>query len=127
MTLTERVKPLLSAQVSSTSIQAGEPLTFSGTIAPAHAGSGRIPRAPEPRPGSAFTSWQPARSSSGGAYSIEHTVSGAGTLVFRIKVPGDGEDAAVASELLKVQVTRAPDGPLEPPAPGTGSTPAGES
>ncbi|MGD0452034.1 MAG: hypothetical protein ABSB69_00415 [Solirubrobacteraceae bacterium] len=122
----ETVKPLLSAQVSSTSVQTGEPLTFSGTITPAHAGQVVYLQRQNPS-GLSFHTVDVGTVSAGGAYSIEHTVSGGGTQVFRIKVPGDSGDPAVASEPFKIQVAPAATAPLEPQAPGAGSVVPGES
>jgi len=126
VTLSEGVKPLLTAQVSSTSVQAGEPLTFSGTIVPAHAGQAVYLQRQNPD-GIGFHVVAVGALGAGGTYSIEHTVSGAGTQVFRVKAADDGEDEAVASEPFKIEVTRAADESLEPQAPGAGSPPAGES
>jgi hypothetical protein len=120
------VKALLTATVSATSVQAGEPLSFSGTVAPDHAGQVVDLERQNPE-GTGFHTVAVGTVGAGGTYSIEHTVSGAGTQSFRIKIPGDAENLAAASELLKVQVTRALDGPLEAQAPGAESTPTGES
>lgn len=126
VTLSVGVRPLLTAQVTSTSVQAGEPLTFSGTIVPAHAGQAVYLKR-QNSDGVGFHVAAAGALGAGGTYSIEHIVSGVGTQVFRIKVAGDGETLAVASELFKIQVMRAAEDSLEPPAPGAGSTPTGES
>ncbi len=125
VTLSEGVEPLLSAQVTSTSVQAGEALTFSGTVVPAHAGQAVYLE----RQGSDGVFHVVAVGTLGadGTYSIEHTASGAGMQVFRVKIAGDGEDEAVASKPFEVQVARAAGESLEPQAPGAGSTPVGES
>jgi len=120
-TLFEGVKVLLSANVSSTTIQDGEPLTFSGTIAPVHVGQVVDLERQNPE-GIGFHVVDVGTVDAGGSYSIEHTVSGAGTDVFRIKVAGDAENQAAASELFKIQVTPAPGavlGALKAKVPGT--------
>ncbi|MGO9321407.1 MAG: hypothetical protein ACLQBY_11490 [Solirubrobacteraceae bacterium] len=119
--LLEAVKPLLTAEVSSTGVQTGQPLTFSGTIAPAHTGQVVYLERQNPS-GIGFHAVDIGAVSAAGTYSIEHTVSGAGTQVFRIKIPGGPGDEAVASELFKIQVTPASAASLEPEAPGAGST-----
>jgi hypothetical protein len=121
----EAVKPLLSAQVSATSVQAGQRLTFSGTVTPAHAGQ-PVYLQRQNISGVGFHVVNVGTLTAGGSYSLEHTVSGAGTQVFRIKVPGGVEGQTVASEPFKIQVTPATAGPLEPEAPA-GSTPTGET
>ncbi len=122
----EPVTPLLSAQVSATSAQSGEPLTFSGTITPVHAGQVVFLQRQNPS-GLGFHTVEEGTVSAGGTYSIEHTVSGGGTQVFRVKVAGDSEAPAVASELFKVQVTPAGAATLEPQAPALVSVAPGES
>ncbi|HEV3035177.1 MAG TPA: hypothetical protein VGX72_10335 [Solirubrobacteraceae bacterium] len=112
----DAVKPLLTAQVSATSIQAGQRLTFSGTVTPAHAGQ-PVYLERQNVSGIGFHVVDVTTLTASGSYSLEHAVSGAGAQVFRIKVPGDHERQSVASELLKIQVTPAAADPLEPEAP----------
>jgi hypothetical protein len=126
VTLSEDVKPLLSAEVSATSVQAGEALTFSGTLAPAHAGQTVYLERKNPD-GVGFHVVAVGALAADGSYSIAHTVSGAGTQAFCIKIASDGEDEAVASEPFEIQVARAGGDSLEPQGPGAGSTLAGES
>jgi hypothetical protein len=123
----EAVKPLLTAQVSATSVQAGQRLTFSGTLTPAHAGQ-PVYLQRQNVSGIGFHVVDVGTLTAGGSYSLEHTVSGGGTQVFRIKVAGGVEGQTVTSEPFKIQVTPAAADPLEPEAPaGSGSTPTGES
>ncbi len=126
VTLSEGVKPLLTAEVSATSVLAGEALTFTGALAPAHAGQAVYVERQNPG-GVGFHVVAVGTLGAAGTYSIEHTLSGSGTQVFRVKIPGGGEDEAVASEPFEIQVARAAGDSLEPQAPGAGSTPAGES
>jgi hypothetical protein len=121
----EAVKPLLTAQVSATSVQAGQRLTFSGTLTPAHAGQ-PVYLQRQNISGIGFHVVDVGTLTAGGSYSLEHAVSGTGTQVFRIKVAGGVEGQTVASEPFEIQVTPAAADPLEPEAPA-GSTPTGES
>jgi hypothetical protein len=121
----DAVKPLLTAQVSATSVQAGQRLTFSGTLTPTHAGQ-PVYLQRQNVSGIGFRVVDIGTLTADGSYSLEHAVSGAGTQVFRIKVPGGVQGQTVASELFKIQVTPAAADPLEPEAPA-GSTPAGKS
>jgi hypothetical protein len=122
---TDTVKPLLTAQVSANSVQAGQRLTFSGTLTPAHAGQ-PVYLQRQDVSGIGFHVVDVGTLTAGGTYSLEHTVTGAGTQVFRIKVPGGPEGQTVASEPLKIQVTPAVADPLEPEVPA-GPTPTGDS
>ncbi len=126
VTLSEAVRPLLTAAVSATAVQAGDALTFSGTLVPAHAGQAVYLERQNPD-GVGFHVVAVGALDAGGTYSIEHTISGAGTQTFRIKVAGDGEQESVASQPFQIQVTRAAQVSLEPQAPGAGSPPVGES
>jgi hypothetical protein len=121
----DAVKPLLTAQVSATSLQAGQRLTFSGTLTPAHAPQ-PVYLQRENVSGIGFHVVGVGTLTAGGTYSLEHTVTGAGTQVFRIKVPGGVDGQTVASEPFEILVTPAPTDPLEPQAP-TGPTPTGDS
>jgi hypothetical protein len=113
---TEAVKPLLTAEVSATSVETGQPLTFSGTIAPAHAGE-PVYLQRQDVSGIGFHVVAAGTLTATGTYSLEHTVSGSGTQVFRIKVPGGPEGQTVASEPFTIQVTPPAAGSLEPEAP----------
>ncbi len=124
-TLFEGVKPLLSGSVSSTAVTSGEPLTFSGTIAPARSGE-VVYLERENGGGVGFHIIGAGTLGAGGSYSIEHTVSGAGTQIFRTIVSRSPQIQAAASEPLKVEVTPSPAGSLEPEAPVPGSSLSGE-
>ncbi len=116
--LLARVQPLLTAQVSAASVQSGQALAFSGTLTPGHAGQAVYLQRQNPS-GLGFHNVAVGALGEGGTYSIEHTVSGVGTQVFRVRVPGS---EGAASPALKIQVTTASDEPLAPVAPGAGST-----
>ncbi|MGA2319340.1 MAG: hypothetical protein ABSG95_01180 [Solirubrobacteraceae bacterium] len=116
-TLFEGVRPMLTAEVSTTSVEVGRPLIFTGTITPGHAGQVIYLERQNPS-GIGFHIVEESTLGAGSSYSIEHTVLAAGPQVFRIKVPRDAETQAAASTLFKVQVTPAPRAePLAPPEP----------
>jgi len=132
--LFEGVEPLLTADVSPalaassaldssppeaaavSAAQAGQSLIFSGTITPDHTGQTIYLERQNPS-GVGFHVVASATVASGSTYSIEHTISGSGTQVFRIKVPRDQESQATASELFKIQVTPASEAPAGEEAP----------
>lgn len=118
--LSEDVKPVLITQISSSSVQAGEQLTFSGTIAPDHAGRAIYLERQNPS-GIGFHIVEVGTVSAESTYSITHTVSSAGTQVYRVKIPPNREGPGTASELFKIQVTPALAATLEPEAPGANS------
>jgi len=124
----EGVAPQLTAQVSATSVLAGQALTFSGTVAPDHSGDVIYLERENPS-GVGFAVVQIAQIGPESTYSIEHTITGVGRQVYRVKVPADGESLAAGSELFPITaseapapVTPAPPPPApEDPAPGTTS------
>ncbi len=83
--LFEGVKYLLTANVSATTVQAGQPLTFAGTVAPALVGKAvYIER--QNSVGTGFHVVDVGAVASGGTYSITDEVFGTGTDV----LPGEG-------------------------------------
>ena len=125
--LIEGVKPLLPLpQVSPTSVQEGQPLTFSGSIAPDRSGHVFYLER-EGVLGLGFRVVAVGTFASGPTFSLEYAPSSAGTQVFRIDVPGNSEDQAVASAPITVQVTPAPAAELEPAAPPVNAASGGES
>jgi phage protein U len=124
--LYEGVKDVLTAQVSVTTIQAGQTLTFSGTVAPDHTGH-VIYLEQQNRSGTGFHVVQVATVGAASAYSIVHTVYEAGTRVFRVKIPGGPENGGAASSPFMIHVTPAPAAALAPEASGnTTQPPEGE-
>jgi hypothetical protein len=110
--LFEGVKYVLTAGVSSKTVQAGQSLTFSGTVTP---GAGHVVYLErENTYGHGFHVVETATVGETSTYSITHFVFGAGTQVFRVKVPGNPENQSVSSELFKEEVTPAPLGSLQP-------------
>jgi hypothetical protein len=115
-TIFEGVAPQLTAQLSATSLDAGQTLTFSGAIAPGHTGQSVYLERQNPS-GVGFHILATATLDEASQFSIARKVFGTGKQVFRIKVPRDAETQAVASELFTVQVQPAPASALEPEAP----------
>ncbi len=122
--VSEGIKYALTAAVSSSSIQVGQPLVFSGTVAPAIAGHPVYLQA-QNASGIGFHVVEVASVAAGGTYSISHTVYGAlvSQRKFRVKVPGDPQNQGVAGTPLQVSVTPAPGAPLAPESPGNSSQP----
>jgi phage protein U len=125
--LYEGVKDVLTAQVSQTTVQAGQALTFSGTVAPDHTGH-TIYLERQNASGPGFHVVEIATVGSGSAYSIAHTVYDPGTKVFRVRIPGGPENEGAVSTPFTIQVTSAPLAALTPEAPDNSSLPpAGQS
>jgi hypothetical protein len=121
--LYEGVKDVLTAEVSPSTVQAGQALTFKGTVAPEHTGH-IIYLERQNASGNGFHVVQVASIEAGSAYTIVHTVYDAGTKVFRVRVPGDAENEGAVSAPFTIQVTAAPASALMPEAPGNSSLPA---
>jgi len=117
------VRDVLSAGVSATTVQAGAQLTFSGAVAPAHAGH-VIYLERENAAGGAFHVVQVGIVNSASGYSIVHRVYDPGTKVFRVYIPGGPENQGVASQPFTIQVTPAPASGLTPEAPGSSPFPS---
>lgn len=120
--LFEGVKYLLTAQISATTVQEGQTLTFTGSLAPAH--PGHIVYLERRNAAGAFAVVQVATLSAQSTFSIAHQVYGTGSQVFRIDVPGGPENERVASQPFTVQVNPAPAAALTPEAPGNSTVPA---
>jgi len=120
--LFEGVRYLLTAAVSATSAQAGQTLTFSGTITPYRAGH-TVYLERENAGGSGFhvvgvaSMSAPPAGSSVASYSISHTVFGTGTQVYRVKVPGDPANQGRASAPFTIEVKPAAASALSPAPP----------
>jgi hypothetical protein len=118
------VKDVLTAQVSSTTVQAGQSLTFSGTVAPDHSGHAiYLERQNASGPG--FHVVQVGTVAAGSSYAIVHTIYDTGTQVFRVEIPGGPENGGAVSAPFTINVTPAPPAALIPEAPGNSSLPAG--
>jgi hypothetical protein len=121
--LFEGVKYGLTAAASASTVQAGQPLTFSGTVTPAHAGHAVYLQA-QNASGIGFHVVEVGTVSAGSTYSITHTPFNTGAKKYRVKVPGDPENQGVASPLFGVEVTPAPASALIPEAPGNSTPPS---
>jgi hypothetical protein len=110
------VAPQLTAEVSSNTIDAGQTVTFSGTLTPGHAGQPVLLERQNPS-GVGFHVVATATLDEASSFSIAHKVFGSGKQVFRIKIPRDAELQATASELFTIQVEPAAASSLEPEAP----------
>jgi hypothetical protein len=121
--LYEGVKDVLTATVSQSTVQAGQALTFTGTVAPDH--SGHIIYLERQNVGNGnFHVVEIATVGAGSTYSIAHTVYAPGTKVFRVRIPGGPENEGAASAPFTIQVTPAPAASLRPESPGNSGLPA---
>jgi hypothetical protein len=107
--IVEGVKYLLTAGVSATKVQAGQSLTFSGTVTPAHKGK-TVYLERENLFGGGFHVAEVSEAIvlPGGTYSITHVFFGAGKQVFRIHVPGDPENQGTSSSTFTIEVAPSP-------------------
>ena len=111
--LFEGVSYLLSAGVSASTVQALQPLTFSGTVAPANVGK-VVYLERSNLFGGGFHVVDVGTVAANGTYTIAHTMFGSGKEVFRVKVPGDPGNQATSSTPFTIEVTPAPRGALRP-------------
>jgi hypothetical protein len=125
--LYEGVKDVLTAAVSATTIEAGQSLTFSGAVAPSHAGH-TIYLERQNASGQGFHVVEVSSVNPDSTYSIAHQVYDTGTKVFRIHIPGGPENQGAVSQPFTIQVTAAPAAALMPEAPaGATLPPEGQS
>ncbi len=108
--LFEGVKYALTANVSATTVQAGQPLTFSGTVNPGKTGK-VVYLERQNAIGTGFHVIFVGAVTSTGSYSLTDNLFGTGSALLRIKVPGDPSNQAVSSSLFTISVTPAPPGP----------------
>jgi hypothetical protein len=120
--LYEGVKDVLTAEVSATTIQAGQALEFKGTVAPDHTGH-VIYLERQNATGTGFHVVQVGHVLAGSTHSIIHQVYVPGTKVYRIDIPGGPDNGRAVSQLFTIQVTPAPASALTPEAPGNSSMP----
>jgi hypothetical protein len=121
--LYEGVKDVLTAAVSQSTIQAGQTLTFSGTVAPDHTGHIIYLERRNVSNGN-FHVVEIANVGAGSAYSIMHKVYEPGTKVLRVRIPGGPENEGATSAPFTIQVTPAPAASLPPESPGNSGLPA---
>jgi hypothetical protein len=109
--LFEGVKYSLSAGPEPSSAAAGQQLTFSGTLAPAHAGDvAQLER--QDGSGIGFYVVGVATVNADSTYSIAYSVPSVGPCIVRLRVPGNGENQGATSEPFTIGVTLSPALPL---------------
>ncbi|HEV2998401.1 MAG TPA: hypothetical protein VGX16_04795 [Solirubrobacteraceae bacterium] len=121
--LYEGVRDVLTAQVSTSTVQAGGQVTFSGTVSPSHAGH-VIYLERRNAIGADFHVAEVGFVNPDSSFSIVHRVYDVGTKVFRVFIPGGPENFGAASETFTVQVTPAPAAALTPESPANSALPS---
>jgi hypothetical protein len=121
--LYEGVKDLLVAQVSASSIPEGQPLVFTGSVAPSHPGH-IIYLERRNAAGDGYHVVQVGTLSAQSTFSLSYAVYSTGTQVFRVYIPGGPENGDAASQPFTVQVTPVVAALLKPEAPGNSSQPS---
>ena len=120
--LYEGVKDVLDAAVSSSTVQAGQSLTFSGAIVPEQTGH-VVYLERQNSSGTGFRIVQVAKIGTNSAFSITHTFYSPGRQVVRVRVPGDPKNEDAVSPLFGIQVTPALASSLTPETSGNSSLP----
>jgi hypothetical protein len=114
---------LTAGVVPGTTIQAGQTLTFAGSVSPDHAGH-VIYLERENAAGTNFHVVEVSTLSAGSTYSIAHTIYTTGKSVFRVRIPGDPQNGGAVSQPFTIQVTPASSpAALPPEAPGNSTLP----
>jgi hypothetical protein len=120
--LYEGVKDVLTAEVSPSTVQAGQAVTFSGTVAPDHSGH-IIYLERQDANGTGFHVIQVGRVLPGSEYSIVHQFYVPGTKIVRIDIPGGPDNGRAVSQPFTITVTPTPASALTPEAPGNSTQP----
>ncbi len=120
--LYEGVKNVLTAEASPSTVQAGQAVTFSGTVAPDHSGH-IIYLERQNANGTGFHVIQVGRVLPGSEYSIVHQFYVPGTKIVRIDIPGGPDNGRAVSQPFTITVTPAPASALTPEAPGNSTQP----
>jgi hypothetical protein len=121
--LYEGVKDVLTAQVSATTIQAGQSVTFSGAVSPDHTGH-VIYLERQNASGQGFHVIEVASVGAGSTYSFAHEFVDAGIKTVRVFIPGGPENQGAASQPFTINVTPGSSSTLTPEAPSNSSAPA---
>jgi hypothetical protein len=121
--LFEGVRYGVTASASASSVAAGQPVTFSGTVTPAHAGHPVYLQALSGS-GVGYHTVEVAQVAADGTFTIAHSFYAASTRKLRVKVPGDPENQGTATVAVALEVTPAPAAALTPEAPGNSAQPA---
>jgi hypothetical protein len=125
--LYEGVKDVLTAQASPTTVQAGQSVTFSGTVSPDQTGH-VIYLERQNAHGPGFHVVQLSFVGANSAYAIVHRFYDAGTKLLRVYIPGGPDNQGAASPSLTIQVAPAPASTLTPEVPeNTTVPPEGQS
>ncbi|MFL5911276.1 MAG: hypothetical protein ACJ768_11970 [Gaiellaceae bacterium] len=103
--LFEGVKDVLTANVSSTTVNAGDPVTFSGTVSPDKTGHVIYLQRQNPN-GNGFHTVQVAQVGTGSVYSITRRLFAPGTKVFRVFIPGGPFNQGAASQPFTITVNQ---------------------
>jgi hypothetical protein len=119
----EGVKPSVTATPSATSVQAGVPITFTGTVTPAPTQPHLIYLERQNASGIGFHVVEVAQIGPGGTFVLSHAFFAAGTAKLRVKVPGDPERQGVATALVPITITAAPVASLKAPLPSKQPSP----
>jgi hypothetical protein len=120
--LYEGVKNVLTAEASPSTVQAGQAVTFSGTVAPDHSGH-IIYLERQNANGTGFHVIQVGRVLPGSTYSIVHQFYVPGTKIVRIDIPGGPDNGRAVSQPFTITVTPTPASALTPEAPGNSTQP----
>jgi hypothetical protein len=120
--LYEGVRHILTAKASSTKVQAGQVVTFSGTVSPDHTGH-VIYLERQNAQGTGFHVIQLQFVGAGSLYRITHRFYEVGSKMVRIYIPGGPENQGAASQPFTVQVNPAAASTLVPEAPENTTTP----
>jgi hypothetical protein len=113
---------VLTAQVSATTVQAGQSIAFSGAVSPDHTGH-VIYLERQNANGTGFHVIQVAFIGAGSTYSIVHQLYVPGTKVLRVYIPGGPENQGAASSPFAIQVTPAAASALMPELPHNSTLP----
>jgi hypothetical protein len=103
----EGVKYVLTASVSTETVHSGEPVTFSGTVTPVHAGHPVYVERQNVGPRAGFHVVDVGAVSATGTYTITDYLFGLGTGVYRVVIPGDFANQAQPSQTFTVTVAEA--------------------
>ncbi len=120
--LYQGVKFVLTATPASTTVQSGSPVTFTGTVTPAVTGHTiYLERQNLATPG--FHVVGVGAVGPGGSYSISRIFYAPGTIVLRVKIPGDTEHGGTAATPAGITITPLPAELLNPEPPTNGGLP----
>lgn len=125
--LYEGVKDVLTAEAVPSTVQAGQSVTFSGTVSPDQTGHVIYLERQNAR-GPGFHVVQLSFVGAGSSYDIVHRFYDAGTKLLRVYIPGGPDNQGAAGPSLTIQVNPALASTLTPEAPeNTTVPPEGQS